>query len=77
MEAAYEEWVKQKTLKAGNLAFASAFLICVGTIIIQLFCMVNLRLILGETVGTLVEGIVYAFIMVYNGIWDKELPERG
>lgn len=34
--ADYEDWVKQKALKAGNLAFASMFLISIGTIIIQL-----------------------------------------
>ena len=46
--ADYEEWVKQKALKAGNLAFASMFLISVGAIIIQLLLAVNLRLVLGE-----------------------------
>lgn len=34
--ADYEEWVKQKALKAGNLAFASMFLISVGAIIIPM-----------------------------------------
>ena len=28
--ADYEEWVKQKALKAGNVAFASMFMICVA-----------------------------------------------
>ncbi len=46
--ADYENWVKQKALKAGNLAFASMFLISVGAIIIQLLLTVNLRFVLGE-----------------------------
>ncbi|MCI5530398.1 MAG: helix-turn-helix domain-containing protein [Blautia sp.] len=74
--ADYEDWVKQKALKAGNLAFASMFLIGVGAIILQLLLAVDIRLVLGETVTTLVGGIVYAFIMVHNGIWDKGLSER-
>ena len=74
--ADYEEWVKQKALKAGNLAFASMFLISVGTIIIQLLLTVKLRLVLGETLIALVGGIVYAFLMVHNGIWDKGLSQR-
>lgn len=74
--ADYEDWVKQKALKAGNLAFASMFLISVGAIIIQLLLAVNLRLVLGETLIALVGGIVYAFIMVHNGIWDKGLSVR-
>lgn len=74
--AAYEDWVKQKALKAGNLAFASMFLISVGAIIIQLLLTVNLRLVLGETLVALVGGIVYAFIMVHNGIWDKGLSQK-
>lgn len=74
--ADYEDWVKQKALKAGNLAFTSMFLISVGTIIIQLLLTVNLHLVLGETLIALVGGIVYAFIMVHNGIWDKGLSRR-
>ena len=74
--ADYENWVKQKALKAGNLAFASMFLISIGVIIIQLLLTVNLRFVLGETLIALVGGIVYAFIMVHNGIWDKGLSER-
>ena len=74
--ADYEDWVKQKALKAGNLAFASMFLISVGAIIIQLLLAVKLRLVLGETLIALVGGIVYAFIMVHNGIWDKGLSVR-
>lgn len=74
--ADYENWVKQKALKAGNLAFASMFLISVGAIIIQLLLTVSLRFVLGETLIALVGGIVYAFIMVHNGIWDKGLSAR-
>lgn len=74
--ADYEEWVKQKALKAGNLAFASMFLISVVAIIIQLLLAENFRLVLGETLIALVGGIVYAFIMVHNGIWDKGLSQR-
>ena len=74
--ADYEDWVKQKALKAGNLAFASMFLISVGAIIIQLLLAVKLRLVLGETLIALVGGIVYAFLMVHNGIWDKGLSQR-
>ena len=74
--ADYENWVKQKALKAGNLAFASMFLISVGAIIIQLLLTVNLRFVLGETLIALVGGTVYAFIMIHNGIWDKGLSVR-
>ena len=45
--AAYEKCVKQKALKAGNLAFASMFLICAATIIIQLLISQNIPLVLG------------------------------
>lgn len=63
-------------ITAGNLAFASMFLISVGAIIIQLLLTVNLRFVLGETLIVLVGGTVYAFIMVHNGIWDKGLSVR-
>lgn len=63
-------------ITAGNLAFASMFLISIGVIIIQLLLTVNLRFVLGETLIALVGGIVYAFIMVHNGIWDKGLSAR-
>ena len=56
--ADYEEWVKQKALKAGNVAFASMFMICVAAIIVQLLAAVDIRLVLGETVSALVGGIV-------------------
>ena len=52
------------------------FLISVGAIIIQLLLAVNLCLVLGETLIALVGGIVYAFLMVHNGIWDKGLSQR-
>lgn len=74
--ADYEEWVKQKALKAGNVAFASMFMICVAAIIVQLLAVVDIRLVLGETVSALVGGIVYAVIMVHNGIWEKGLSKR-
>ena len=74
---AYEEWVKQKALKAGNLAFASMFVISVLVIIIQMLLTVDIRLVLGETATALVGGILYASIMVYNGIWDKCLPKSA
>lgn len=72
--AVYEGWVKQKALKAGNLAFASMFVISVLAIIIQMLLTVDILLVLGETATALVGGILYASIMVYNGIWDKCLP---
>ena len=75
--AVYEEWVKQKALKAGNLAFASMFVIGVLAIIIQMLLTVDIRLVLGETATALVGGILYASIMVYNGIWDKCLPKSA
>ena len=75
--AVYEEWVKQKALKAGNLAFASMFVISVLAIIIQMLLTVDIRLVLGETATALVGGILYASIMVYNGIWDKCLPKSA
>ena len=73
----YEGWVKQKALKAGNLAFASMFVIGVLAIIIQMLLTVDIRLVLGETATALVGGILYASIMVYNGIWDKCLPKSA
>ena len=75
--AVYEEWVKQKVLKAGSLAFASMFVISVLAIIIQMLLTVDIRLVLGETATALVGGILYASIMVYNGIWDKCLPKSA
>ena len=75
--AVYEEWVKQKALKAGNLAFASMFMIGVAAIIIQMLLTVDIRFVLGETISVLVGGILYAAIMVYNGIWDKCLPKSA
>ena len=75
--AVYEEWVKQKALKAGKLAFASMFVISVLAIIIQMLLTVDIRLVLGETATALVGGILYASIMVYNGIWDKCLPKSA
>lgn len=53
------------------------FVISVATIIIQMVLMVDIRFVLGETVIALVGGILYAFIMVYNGIWDKCLPKSA
>ena len=61
--AVYEEWVKQKALKAGNLAFASMFVIGVLAIIIQMLLMVDTRLVLGEIVTVLVGGILYVAII--------------
>ena len=75
--AVYEGWVKQKALKAGNLAFASMFVISVLAIIIQMLLMVDTRLVLGEIATVLVGGILYVAIMVYNGIWDKCLPKSA
>ena len=66
-----------KALKAGNLAFASMFVISVLAIIIQMLLTVDIRLVLGETATALVGGILYASIMVYNGIWDKCLPKSA
>lgn len=74
--ADYEDWVRQKTLKAGNYAFASMFLISAAAIIVQLLTSVSIRLVLGETFVALAGGIVYAFIMVHNGIWDKGLSKK-
>ena len=73
----YEGWVKQKALKAGNLAFASMFVIGVLAIIIQMLLTVDIRLVLGETATALVGGTLYASIMVYNGICDKCLPKSA
>ena len=66
--AMYEEWTKRKALQAGNLAFASMFVIGVMAIIIQMLLTINIRFILGETVSVLAGGILYAAIMIYNGI---------
>ena len=74
--AMYEEWTKRKALQAGNLAFASMFVIGVMAIIIQMLLTINIRFILGETVSVLAGGILYAAIMIYNGIWDKCLPQN-
>ena len=61
----------------GYLAFASMFVISVLAIIIQMLLTVDIRLVLGETATALVGGILYASIMVYNGIWDKCLPKSA
>ena len=74
--AMYEEWTKRKALQAGNLAFASMFVIGVMAIIIQMLLTINIRFILGETVSVLAGGILYATIMIYNGIWDKCLAPK-
>lgn len=66
-----------KSIKAGNLAFASMFMIGVATIIIQMLLTVDIRFVLGETISVLVGGILYAAIMVYNGMWDKCLPSAA
>ena len=42
----YEGWVKQKALKAGNLAFASMFVISVLAIIIQMLLTVDILLVI-------------------------------
>ena len=47
------------------------FVIGVMAIIIQMLLTINIRFILGETVSVLAGGILYATIMIYNGIWDK------
>ncbi len=46
-------------------------------IIIQMLLTVDIRFVLGETISVLVGGILYAAIMVYNGIWDKCLPKSA
>ena len=74
--AVYEEWVKQKALKAGNLAFASMFVISVLAIIIQMLLTVDIRLVLGETATALVGGICMLHYGKSNGIWDKCLPKK-
>lgn len=74
--AEYEEWAKQKAAKAGNLAFAAMFGICVMIIVIQIMLTADIRMVLGETVSILAGGIVYSFIMVYSGIWDRCLSGR-
>ena len=53
------------------------FVISVLAIIIQMLLTVDIRLVLGETATALVGGILYASIMVYNGIWDKCLPKSA
>ena len=72
--AVYEEWAKRKALKAGNLAFASMFMIGVAAIIIQMLLTVDIRFVLGETISVLAGGILYAAIMVYNGMGSWEAP---
>ena len=67
---------KTKSTTGGNLAFASMFVIGVMAIIIQMLLTINIRFILGETVSVLAGGILYATIMIYNGIWDKCLPQN-
>ena len=75
--AVYEEWVKQKALKAGYQSEIPMFVISVLAIIIQMLLTVDIRLVLGETATALVGGTLYASIMVYNGIWDKCLPKSA
>ena len=71
--AVYEEWVKQKALKAGNLAFASMFVIGVLAIIIQMLLMVDTRLVLGEIVTALF-GRHLSHIPLYTIIATYRIP---
>ena len=71
--AVYEEWVKQKALKAGNLAFASMFVISVLAIIIQMLLTVDIRLVLGETATALVGGILYGICLFRMGATETQV----
>ena len=72
--ADYEEWVKQKALKAGNVAFASMFMICVAAIIVQLLAAVDIRLVLGETVSAWWAALCMPLSWYIMGSGRKDYP---
>ena len=71
--AMYEEWTKRKALQAGNLAFASMFVIGVMAIIIQMLLTINIRFILGETVSVLAGGILYGVCLLRMGATETQI----
>lgn len=69
--ADYNKLEKEKSTKAGNLAFGLTFAVCAALIVIQLIITGELMTVLGETVVLLVGGAVYIGVMTYNGIWER------
>lgn len=68
--ADYNKLEKEKTAKAGNIAFCLIFLVCAAAIVIQLIITGDLPIVAGETVTLFVGGVAYIGIMVYNGVWE-------
>lgn len=69
--ADYNKLEKEKSAKAGNLAFGFTFIICAALIVIQLITTGELMLVLGETVVLLVGGVAYIAVLTYtNGVWE-------
>lgn len=68
--ADYNKLEKEKVMKAGNLAFGIAFVVCAAMIVIQLLMAGELAIVAGETVVLLVGGVVYIGVMTYHGVWE-------
>lgn len=78
--ADYNELEKQRATKAGSFSFVIMFLVCVVTIVMQMFMTENFSLIIGETVIMLSGGLIYIFCVVKNGAWNgammKSAPKK-
>lgn len=78
--ADYNELVKQRAVRIGNISFCIMFLICAMTIIVQMLMTGNLSLIIGETVVLLAGGLIYIFFIVTSGAWNgsvvKSTPKK-
>lgn len=69
--ADYSELEKEKTARAGNIAFALTFFVCAAAIVIQLIVTGTLPMVMGETAALLAGGITYTWIMLHNGAWES------
>ncbi|MCD8197974.1 MAG: helix-turn-helix domain-containing protein [Lachnospiraceae bacterium] len=75
--ADYNKLEKEKSAKAGNLAFGFTFIICAALIVIQLIATGELMLVSGETVVLLVGGVAYIAVLTYNGVWETSSKFRS
>lgn len=69
--ADYNRMEREKTAKAGGVAFGVTFLVCAAAIVIQLIVTGTLPIVLGETATLLAGGIAYIALMVRGGVWDS------
>lgn len=75
--ADYNKLEKEKSVKAGNFAFALTFGACAVLIIIQLIATGELTAVLGETAVLFIGGATYIGVMTYNGIWETNLKFKS